>query len=250
MYGVSAAFQPLRPTDPEHLDLNEVVSQLPEGHHFRVLQFPFNFAEASIRWVGHVARKPDGSAVNQDKVVDADTLFEAAKKYGFATLANRPLDGIWKESHGVLRFSSLDCEVRSFSELQLDNCDALEDKIGTICKLSEPPYSLESGATGQLAAKTLKVLSSVEGIDCVLLGMRKPNYVVSAVPLCFGTPRLPAEAAAKALKACHSTVEMWFATAIHESDHGTSKHWRLPVADKYGEQSSTGGYSVQRITGA
>ena len=27
-----------------------------------------------------------------------------------------------QESHGVLRFSSLDCDVRSFSELQLDNC--------------------------------------------------------------------------------------------------------------------------------
>lgn len=24
-------------------------------------------------------------------------------------------------------------------------------------------------------------------------------------------------------------VCMWFATAIHEADHGTSKHWRLPV---------------------
>lgn len=26
-----------------------------------------------------------------------------------------------------------------------------------------------------------------------------------------------------------SEVCMWFATAIHEADHGTSKHWRLPV---------------------
>lgn len=28
-----------------------------------------------------------------------------------------------------------------------------------------------------------------------------------------------------------SEICMWYATAIHESDHGTSKHWRLPVRD-------------------
>lgn len=219
-YGVSAAFYPVRPSDPEHLDLHEVVRQLPIDHHFRVLQFPLNFAEAQIRWVGHVPRKPDGSALDQTNVADALTFFEAAKQYGFATLTNRPLDGIYKESHGVLRFSSLDCDVRSFSELQLDNCDSLEEKLDSLCGFASEG--------GQLAAKTVKVLTSLEGVDCVLLGMRQPDYVLSAVPLSFGLPRLDPAVADKAFRAVNQTIEMWFATAIHESDHGTSKHWRLP----------------------
>eukprot|EP00927_Polykrikos_kofoidii_P053896 TRINITY_DN4841_c0_g1_i2.p1 TRINITY_DN4841_c0_g1~~TRINITY_DN4841_c0_g1_i2.p1 ORF type:complete len:712 (-),score=90.62 TRINITY_DN4841_c0_g1_i2:370-2208(-) len=237
-YGVSAAFSPLRPTDPEHLDLHSVMRLLPEGHHFRSIQFPLNFAEANDRWVAHVPRRPDGAAVDPNAVLDAPTLFEAAEAYGLGVLINRPLDGIWKESHGVLRFSSLDSAVRSFSELQLENCDVLEEKLTTMCQLTQDPFRLPDGATGQLAAKTIKVLTSLDGVACVLLGMRQPEYVVSAVPLTFGTPRLMPELAYNALKSLHSTVEMWYATAIHEADHGTSKSWRLKVDEKFVESNS------------
>jgi len=139
MYGVSAAFYPLRPTDPEHLDLEQVMQQLPENHHFRVIQFPLNFAEPQVLTVSHTPRNPDGVALDRELGFNQPTLFEMTKKYGLATLTNRPLDGIYKESHGVLRFSSLDCDVRAFSELQLDNCDALEEKLTSMCKLDEPP---------------------------------------------------------------------------------------------------------------
>ena len=233
MYGLSAAFMPLRPTDSQHLDLPTVMKQLPKNHHFRVLQFPLNFAEAEAMWVGHVSRNADGSAIDSKSAVEAPTLFEAAREFGLATLINRPLDGIYKESHGVLRFSSLDCDVRSFSELQLDNCDAIEEKITNLCQLSSPPFNTDDGASGHLAAKTVKVLASLPGVDCVLLGMRQPQYVIGTVPLLFATPPVASEVALKALRAVHNTVCMWFATAIHEADHGTSKHWRLPVKEKY-----------------
>merc|ERR1712232_221234 len=131
-----------------------------------------------------------------------------------------------------------DCDVRSFSELQLDNCDSLEEKLTNICKLTEEPHREPEGC-GQLAAKTVKLLSSLEGVDCVLLGMRKPGYVVGTLPLAFGTPKVTKDAAAKALKSLHGTVEMWFATAIHEADHGTSKDWRLPVNEKGGYANSS-----------
>mmetsp|Transcript_71119 Transcript_71119/g.230149 ORF Transcript_71119/g.230149 Transcript_71119/m.230149 type:complete len:419 (-) Transcript_71119:66-1322(-) len=232
MYGISGAFYPLRPTDPEHLDLEAVVAQLPEGHHFRVLQFPLNYAEAQTRWVSHVPRGPDGAALDKERAQSAPTLLESAKEHGFATLINRPLDGIYKESHGVLRFSSLDCDVRSFSELQLDNCDTLEEKLTELCRLHEAPYRAGEGASGRLAAKTVKLLASLPGVGCVLLGMRRPEYVLGTLPLAFGSPPLPEERAERALRALHKTVEMWFATAIHEADHGTSKDWRLPVAQK------------------
>jgi len=239
MYGVSAAFYPLRPTDSEHLHLDSVMAQCPEGHNFRVVQFPLNFAEAQNRWVGHVPRKADGTPVEKDTASTADTFFEKVKQFGLTTLTNRPLDGIYKESHGILRFSSLDCDVRSFSELQLDNCDALEEKITSLCKLGEAPYGCPDVGEN-LAGKTVKVLTSLEGVDCVLLGMRKPSYVIGTLPLAFGTPRIDAEVAAKTFKTVHNTVEMWFATAIHEADHGTSKDWRLPVAEK---GAATGGYA-------
>merc|ERR1719253_1658597 len=127
------------------------MKQLPEGHHFRVLQFPLNFAECEILSVANILRRPDGIAVDRENGVNAPTLFEAARAHGLATLTNRPLDGIYKESHGVLRFSSLDCDVRAFSELQLDNCDALEEKLSNLCKLDETPFGAGEGASGQLA---------------------------------------------------------------------------------------------------
>jgi len=139
------------------------------------------------------------------------------------------LDGIYKESHGVLRFSSLDCDVRSFSELQLDNCDVLEEKLTVGCNLDQPPYNAGEGASGQLAEKTVKVLSSLEEVDCVLLGMRQPEYVVQTAKLALFTPSIPSELARKAVKTINNTVTMWYATAIHEADHGTAKDWRLPV---------------------
>lgn len=240
MYGVSAAFFPLRPTDAEHLDLAEVVAQLPENHHFRVLQFPVNYAEAEVLWVGHTRRSADGTAVDKDAAWSNPTLLEMARQHGFATLANRPLDGIYKESHGVLRFSSLDCDVRSFSELQLDNCDVLEEKLTSLTGLGRAPYSAGEGASGQLAAKTVKALASLQDIDCVLLGMRRPEYVLGTLPLAFSAPPLNAEAAHKAVRALHNTVSMWYATAIHEADHGTSKDWRLPVEQKYTDQKAVG----------
>merc|ERR1712151_1187020 len=84
-YGISAAFQPLRPTDPEHLHLDKVMAQLPSEHHFRVLQFPMNFAEAQVMWVGHTPRHPDGIAVDRSQALDAPTLFEAVKNYKLTT---------------------------------------------------------------------------------------------------------------------------------------------------------------------
>jgi len=242
MYGISAAFFPLRPTDAQHLDLNQVLAQLPSEHHFRALQLPLNYAEAQNLWVGHATRNAEGIALDQEKALEAPTLFELAQKHGLAMLINRPLDGIYKESHGVLRFSSLDCDVRSFSELQLDNCDQLETKLTKACQLHRRPWSMDEGASGQLAAKTVKTLASLAGVDCVLLGMRRPAYVVGTLPHVLNSPPVPHEAAYAAVRSLHNTVCMWFATAIHEADHGTSKDWRLPINSKWvADSPSVGG---------
>jgi hypothetical protein len=220
------------------LDLEAVMEQLPQPHHFCAVQFPLNYAEAQTLSVSHTPRTPDGVAIDRERGLDAPTLFEAARSHGLAVFTNRPLDGIYKESHGVLRFSSLDADVRSFSELQLDNCDAMEEKLTNLCKLDQPPHHAGEGAAGQLAAKTVKTLCSLADVDCVLLGMRQPEYVVGTLALAYGTPPLKPEVALNAVKALHSTVTMWYATAIHESDHGTAKDWRLPVAQKQVSQDA------------
>merc|ERR1719210_576787 len=100
-----------------------------------------NFAEPQVRWVAHTPRNPDGTALDRTLALEAPTLFESIRSHGLASLINRPLDGIYKESHGVLRFSSLDADVRSFSELQLDNFDMLEEKLPKACALHRKPWS-------------------------------------------------------------------------------------------------------------
>jgi len=102
--------------------------------------------------------------------------------------------------------------VRSFSELQLDNCDVLEEKLTSMCKLNADPYRMGDGADGKLASKTVKLLAGLEGVDCVLLGMRRPEYVVGTLPLAFGTPPLSPQVASAALRGLHNTISMWFAT--------------------------------------
>jgi len=235
MYGISAAFVPLRPTDPEHLHLPEVMRQLPADHHFRVIQLPVNFAEADVLWVGHTPRNPDGTAVVPEQAFESPSLPEMAKEFGLSILSNRPLDGIYKEAHGVLRFSSLDCNVRAFSELQLDNCDVLEEHLTSTCSLDSPPFGASEGAGGELAAKTVKVLASLNAVDVVLLGMRQPEYVLGTLPLLLRSPPIEPTIALSAVRSAHSRVSMWFATAAHEADHGTAKSWRLPVAEKFVE---------------
>jgi len=228
-YGVSAAFMPLRPSEPEHLHLEAVMAQLPVGHHFRALQFPMNYAEAAIFWQGHTPRDAGGSPVDRSQSQGALTLLTQAKRCGLATLVNRPLDGIYKEAQGVLRFSSLDTEARSLSELQVEDCDVLEENITAISGLDEAPFRAGVGAAGELAAKTVKVLSGLEGVDCVLLGMRRPEYVLTTLPLLVRTPRLAAEKAKDAFRSAKNKIGMWFAATVHEADHGTAKDWRLPM---------------------
>jgi len=168
-------------------------------------------------------------------------LFEAAKNYKLTTLINRPLDGIYKETHGSLRFTSLDCAVRSFSELQLENCDILEEKLTNLTGLGDAPFNAGEGASGCLADKTIKTLTSLQGVDCVLVGMRQPEYVLGTLALGFRAPPIKEEKALAAFRGLHNTIEMWFATAIHEADHGTAKDWRLPVAEKWNADNNAVG---------
>lgn len=63
--------------------------------------------------------------------------------------------------------------------------------------------------------------------------------MLNTLKLALFTPAVPADLARKAARDVHNTVTMWYATAIHEADHGTSKDWRLPVKEGYKEGQET-----------
>lgn len=237
-YGLSAAFYPLRRESPEHLDLRRVLQLLPAGGgHFRFLQFPLNFAEPQPLWARHGAGP------------GTEPLLALAKQHGLATLTNRPLDGIYKSCRGRLRFTS----AGAFdSELGPEDAAELEAKLTRLCpKLrayATSEVTADSSEAGEshdnhddddndfdglvedeFAVKSLRVVASVEGVDCTLVGMRLPAYVHNILPA-FARPDAllqPAQAR-EAMRTAHSSIEMWLCMAAEgEEDHGTAKDWRL-----------------------
>lgn len=224
-YGITAAFYPLRPSDPQHLVLSTILESLPTNHHFQVLQFPLNFAEPQCLWQGQCARSPEGSPLVQEAGL-GPSLTELCKTHGIATLVNRPLDGVYKELAGSLRFCS---DVPFGSAMQGEDIDQLEDKLTRVCPgLGDPNEPVSE----ELAGKTIRCLAAVDGIDCVLVGMRQPQYVLSVMKaVAQGT--VDPEKALNAVKALHNSLGMWFACSAMSNDHGTAKDWRLPVNQKY-----------------
>jgi len=205
-YGVTAAFYPLRSSDPEHLLLERVLEQLPsQGHHFQVIQFALNFAEPQPLWVGHTPRRLDGAALDPGLGVTSPPLLELARRHGLATLTNRPLDGLLRELRGVLRFAS---EVPMNGEMKEEDVDALEERLTALCgpSLGDPGEPVVQ----QLAAKTVKVLVSLAGVDCVLVGMRRPQHVIDVVRLLKQAPPLDDKIALDAVKSAHDAINMWF----------------------------------------
>eukprot|EP00928_Gymnodinium_smaydae_P009531 TRINITY_DN13577_c0_g1_i2.p1 TRINITY_DN13577_c0_g1~~TRINITY_DN13577_c0_g1_i2.p1 ORF type:complete len:360 (+),score=52.30 TRINITY_DN13577_c0_g1_i2:365-1444(+) len=226
-YGVSAAFYPLRRSDPEHLLLERVMDALPPRHHFEVLQFPFNFAEPQALWMSHTARDCDGSPLSVAEGFSAEPLLQMAKRFGLATLVNRPLDGIYQELRGVLRFAS---ELPFDSALQPEDADALEAKLTACCALGIGTND-DDVVTGELAAKSVKVIASLKDLDCVLVGMRQVAYVAGIARMFELTPCIDPQVAKDAVHDAHNSIGMWFCTADQDDDHGTAKDWRLPMRD-------------------
>lgn len=231
-YGITASFYPLRPSDPQHLVLSTIVENLPPNHHFQVLQFPLNFAETQCLMQGQCARSPEGSPLVQGSGL-GPSLVELCKTHGIATLVNRPLDGVYKELAGSVRFSS---DVPFGSAMQGEDLDQLEDKLTRICPgLGDPSDPVSS----ELAGKSIRCLAALEAIDCVLVGMRQPEYVISVMSA-VAKGAVDPEKALNAAKALNNSLGMWFCTAAMSDDHGTSKHWRLPVEQKFGVTPVTG----------
>lgn len=89
---VSAAANP--PSDYEFTSLVQVwaiAQEIGAGHHFRVIQFPFNLFE-------------HGAATEKNQFHNSQTLLQTAKQFGLATMANRPLNAM--HDHRMIRLAS------------------------------------------------------------------------------------------------------------------------------------------------
>ncbi|CAD7956628.1 unnamed protein product [Amoebophrya sp. A120] len=212
-YGVSGAFYPLRPSEPQHLVLEKVLAVA--GPNFKVLQFPCNFAEPEALFQPQCARNPDGSkrktqipSLPTQKKIEGKTLIEQAEENNLFLLTNRPLNGIFKEAPGVCRFAS---ETPINSALQPEDVDMLESKLSRhleiatsttgvvldtspsvansnkVAGTSPAPSDLnldddedeeDPAVTGQLAGKSLLILGGLQ-IGTVLCGLRTPHYLAN-----------------------------------------------------------------------
>lgn len=218
----------MRASDPEHLSLHRLLELLPPSNHFEVIQFPLNFAEPQALLAGHADQKTRAT-LTHDEILALPTLLQLARKQGLATLTNRPLDGLYQELPGVLRFAS---QVPLHGELQAEDADALEEKLTAICAphlgSAQTEESDDDLVTGDLAPKTVKVLASLADVDCVLVGMRRQEQVAGIVRMLRAGAPIPSKVAIDAIRAMHSSIGMWFCMAAEEADHGTAKNWRLP----------------------
>jgi hypothetical protein len=136
----------------------------PGTHHFAVAQLPMNFFEHSPLTV-----KKEGPAA------DRSTLAFAAES-GVGVLVNRPLNAF---AHGGL-IRLADCAARS------------QERSDRVASLIDP--GLPSALRGEsLSRKALHVVASLEGVTCVLTGMRHPLYVEDSMQI-LNWDRLPAAA--------------------------------------------------------
>ncbi len=126
-----------------------------KNHHFRVLQLPMNLLET-----GALFENSHGGR----------TVLDCAIERGVGVLVNRPLNAI--VSGRLVRFAG-----------------PLDRQAGPLLAPTLPAEL--HGET--LSRKALHVLTSVPGVSCILLGMRRTAWVDDALPV-LGWPRLAAEA--------------------------------------------------------
>jgi hypothetical protein len=155
-YGVSSNTCVLPADDPEATSLTRMLEAAKAAggseHRFRVLQLPLNLIES-------------GGALEANN--GGKTVLTLAAEKGLGVLINRPLNAI--HGHGIVRLA----------ELQ-DSSNR-----GAVWQLSEllDPTLPEESRGEPLSRKALWVLASTPGVSCVLLGMRRPEYVDDAMPV-------------------------------------------------------------------
>jgi aryl-alcohol dehydrogenase-like predicted oxidoreductase len=140
-YGISSNTFPRTDTDPEYTDIRkvlEIAQKISANHHFKVIQFPMNLIEVDA----------------------ANTLIHFAKENKIGILINRPLNAI--TNNQLIRLADK-------TNLSPADLTAFKNKLISL----SPVFN----ANQTLSQMTLRALRLTPGIHCVLVGMRKKEYV-------------------------------------------------------------------------
>jgi len=261
-YGVSGAFYPLRPTEPQHLLFLRLVEEANrafvnvaaphcQSHGLRVVQTPLNFAEIGCVSLEQVRRRGNGSVLRGEEALQGDATYNATKPladlcndHNVYLLTNRPLSGVLGELRGVLRFTSHRLPMNS--ELQSEDVDELEMKLSRWLKLSGSGAAeseddfFDSAISGQFSGKTMLILAYLALLTptTVLTGcFRRDEYLVDVFSVLanagFGIKEQndgKKGNVKEILEAMNRSLTIWFQMAQDvQEDHGTAKDWRLPV---------------------
>lgn len=132
------------------------------GPGFAAVQLPFNPIETGAREPIHT---PDGRSV-----------LDVALAAGLGVLVNRPFNAF--SGHGLVRFADLPEEARA----GLGRDAAWEEgRVRELKAWVTAAFAGSAPATGSLAQRTLRALAATPGVDVVLAGMRRPDYVRDVV---------------------------------------------------------------------
>lgn len=163
-YGISSNNYGLPFSDPTMTSVARclaVAREVADEHHFGVVQLPMNLYES-------------GGALNKNN--EGQTVLEFCRSNGIGVLVNRPLN--------------------AFSGGQLIRlADGESDAVRRL--LIEAGYPSNNVHRESLSQMAIRVLLSLPGLSCVLVGMRRPEYVEDLVDL----PSAPPVAGPEILKA-------------------------------------------------
>jgi aryl-alcohol dehydrogenase-like predicted oxidoreductase len=159
-YGVSSNTLVVDRARPDAVSLPRLLSVAGPG--FGVVQLPFNPIETGAREPIHTE--------------DGKSVLDVARAAGLGVLVNRPFNAF--SGRGLVRFAELPADA-----LAALGRDATWERT-RVAELQAWVTSAFAGAApaaGTLAQRTLFALAATRGVDVVLAGMRRPEYVRDAV---------------------------------------------------------------------
>ena len=159
-YGVSSNTLVVARERADAVSLERLLAAAGPG--FQAVQLPFNPLETG-------AREP----IQTD---DGRSVLDVARAAGLGVLVNRPFNAF--SGRGLVRFAGLPADALA----ALSRDDAWErSRVAELQAWVTSAFAGAAPAAGSLSQRTLRALAATPGVDVVLAGMRRPEYVRDVV---------------------------------------------------------------------
>jgi len=155
-YGVSSNTLVVARERSDAVSLPRLLSLAGPG--FVVVQLPFNPIETGAREPIHTE--------------DGRSVLDVARAAGLGVLVNRPFNAF--SGRGLVRFADL--PAHALAELGRDAAWE-KARVRELQAWVTSAFAGAAPAAGTLAQRTLRALAATPGVDVVLAGMRRPEYV-------------------------------------------------------------------------